>query len=81
MEVPPKRGSVVSPAGEDGERWMVVVNYGCAEGEKGAGGKRSSREEDRTGKEEEEKGVQSTKGGGNEISKNNGKAFNAGRCG
>ena len=70
----------MSPAGEDGERW-VVVKSGCAEGEKGAGGKRSSGEEDRTGREEEEKGVQSTKGGGYKISKNNGKAFNAGRCG
>ena len=59
---------------------MVVVKCGCAEGEKGAGGKRSSREEDRTGKEEE-KSVQAVKGGGKEIGCDNDKAFSAGRGG
>ena len=81
MEAPPKRGSVVSPAGENGERGMIVVRCSCEEGENCAGGKGSGGQESRTGEEEEEKNVQAAKGGGNEVGSDDGKAFSTGRGG
>ena len=47
MEAPPKSGGVVLPAGENGERGMVVVKCSCEEGEKCAGGKGSGGQESR----------------------------------